>query len=108
MTEIEIDGEDAQSGLVALVVTIIELLVDTLEREAVRRMERDDLSPEEIERLGSQLAALEEEIERLKESEGVEDEVEDLRGDLDDLLTDALVDLSESERRGSIPGGFDD
>ncbi len=97
MTAIEIDEDDAGKGLISLVVTVVELLVDALEREAVRRMEHDDLSPEEIERLGSQLAALEEELDRLKESEDIEREVEHLRGDLDDLLTDALVDVAERE-----------
>ncbi|GAA0198189.1 gas vesicle protein GvpK [Haladaptatus pallidirubidus] len=97
MTAIEIDEDDAGKGLISLVVTVVELLVDALEREAVRRMEYDDLSPEEIERLGSQLLALESEIERLKESENIEREVENLRGDLDDLLTDALVDVANRE-----------
>ncbi|SIR14155.1 Gas vesicle protein K [Haladaptatus litoreus] len=97
MTAIEIDEDDAGKGLISLVITVVELLVDALEREAVRRMEYDDLSPEEIERLGSQLMALEDEIERLKESEGIERDVENLRGDLDDLLTDALVDVANRE-----------
>jgi hypothetical protein len=97
MSAIEIDGDDAGRGLVALVVTLVELLVDALEREAVRRMEHDDLDPEEIERLGSQLAALEAEIDRLKESEDIEREVDDLRDDLDALLSDALVDVAERE-----------
>lgn len=97
MSAIEINDDDAGRGLVALVVTLVELLVDALEREAVRRMEYDDLDPEEIERLGSQLAALEAELDRLKESEDIEREVDDLRDDLDDLLTEALVDVAERE-----------
>lgn len=97
MTAIEVDGDDAGKGLVALVITVVELLVEAMEREAVRRMERDDLSPEEIERLGAQLAAIEDELERLKESEGIEEGVDNLRGDLDDLISDALVDMANRE-----------
>ncbi|ODR81416.1 protein gvpK [Haladaptatus sp. W1] len=97
MTAIEVDGDDAGKGLVALVITVVELLVEAMEREAVRRMEQDDLSPEEIERLGAQLAAIEDELERLKESEGIEEGVDNLHGDLDDLISDALVDMANRE-----------
>ncbi|MCO8243947.1 MULTISPECIES: gas vesicle protein K [unclassified Haladaptatus] len=97
MTAIEVDGDDAGKGLVALVITVVELLVEAMEREAVRRMEYDDLTPEEIERLGTQLAAIEDELERLKESEGIEEGVDTLRGDLDDLISDALIDLADRE-----------
>ncbi|WP_423744848.1 gas vesicle protein K (plasmid) [Haladaptatus sp. SPP-AMP-3] len=97
MTAIKVDGDDAGKGLVALVITVVELLVEAMEREAVRRMEQDDLSPEEIERLGAQLAAIEDELERLKESEGIEEGVDNLRGDLDDLISDALVDMANRE-----------
>lgn len=98
MTRVDVDGEEAADGLVALVVAVVELLVETMEREALRRMESGDLTDEEIERLGQQFAALEEEVERMKDDHGVEAAVEDLRDDLDGLVRDAVGELGR-------PGG---
>lgn len=104
MPTVEVDGEDAAGGLVALVVAVVELLVEALEREAVRRMESGDLTDEEIERLGRRLAAIEEEVEALKREQGVREPVDDLRAQLDGLVDDAVHSLREEDR--ASPGGM--
>lgn len=98
------EGENAREGLVTLVVTVIELLIDALEREAVRRMEAESLTDEEIDRMGRQLAAIEDELEALKRDEGIEDSVDDLRGDLDGLFADAIERLDENPEAYRKPG----
>jgi hypothetical protein len=65
---IEADREDVARGLAQLVLTLIELLRQLMERQAVRRVEGGDLSEEQIERLGQALIALEQRMEDLKES----------------------------------------
>lgn len=104
MTTVDIDGDEAGTGLVTLVVTVVEILLDALEREAVRRMESGRLADEEIERLGRQLQAIEAEVESLKESEGIEDGVSDLRDDLDGLIWDAIERVDEENERSQKPG----
>lgn len=97
MRQIDLGGEtdeksekDAASGLMALVVTVVELLLEAMEKEAIRRMESGVLSPDEIERLGTQLQAIEDEIEAIKEREGIENDVGELRTELNDLLSEGI------------------
>ena len=100
MKHIELDDEDGDggaSGLMALVVTVIELLIETMEREAIRRMESGQLDPDEIERLGAQLQALEEEMAAIKADQGIDDDVEQLRGDLDSLVSEAVERVRDQE-----------
>lgn len=93
------DSDDVGAGLVALVVTVLELLVEAMEREAIRRMEAGDLTDEEIERVGATLQAVEAEIERIKRDEGVAEQSAQLREDLDGLVERALTRVENSEDR---------
>ncbi|MBZ6494605.1 gas vesicle protein K [Natrinema longum] len=95
------DGENMRAGLLSLVLAIVEILEDSLEREALRRMESGQLDDDEIERLGQQLARLEAEIERLEREEGIEEDVAGLRSDLDSLIDDAIWDLFDDD---AVPG----
>ncbi len=90
METIDLDGEEASDGLLSLVIAVVELLVEALEEEALRRMQSGSLTDEEIERLGTQLAAINDELERLKAETGLQEDVQRLRTNLSDLLEDAL------------------
>jgi CRISPR/Cas system-associated endonuclease Cas1 len=67
------DPDDVGRGLAQLVLTVIELLRQLIERQAIRRVEAGGLSDEQIERLGQALIALEQQMEELKEDFGVTD-----------------------------------
>ena len=68
-----------------LVLTLVELLRELLERQALRRIDGGSLTPEEIERLGLTFLRLSEEMDRLKQQFGLTDE--DLNLDLGPLGT---------------------
>jgi hypothetical protein len=59
---------------------LIEFIRRLLEKQAVRRMEGGDLSPEQIEELGLALMKLEAKLQELKSQFGLDDE--DLNLDL--------------------------
>jgi len=59
MTEPVRLSADAGRGLGHLVVTVLEVLRDVLERQALRRLDAGTLTPDQVERLGQGLIALE-------------------------------------------------
>ncbi len=79
--------ERVERGLAQLVLTLIELLRQLMERQALRRMEQGTLTDEEIERLGQTFMKLEQRMEELKRQFGLEDADLNLNlGPLGDLL----------------------
>ena len=83
MKRIDTDPEQLEKGLAQLVLTIVELLRQLMERQALRRVEAGGLSDEQIERLGQTLMLLSERMEELKRDFGLEDR--DLNLDLGPL-----------------------
>lgn len=68
---IDADPESVERGLVSLVLTIVELLRQLMERQAVRRVDQGDLTDEQIERIGTTLMLLEQRMTQLRESFGL-------------------------------------
>jgi hypothetical protein len=82
---IAIEPDDVKKGLGRLILTVVELLRELLERQAVRRIEAGSLEENEIERLGVTFLQLSEQIEVVKTALGLEGE--DLNLDLGPLGT---------------------
>jgi hypothetical protein len=68
------DRENLEKGLAQLVLTLIELLRQLMERQALRRIEGGSLTADEVERLGETFMLLEERMNELKEAFEIEDE----------------------------------
>jgi hypothetical protein len=87
MSRIEADPERLEKGLAQLVLTIVELLRQLMERQALHRIEGGTLSDAEVERLGSTFMALSERMDELKREFGLTDEDLNLNlGPLGDLM----------------------
>jgi hypothetical protein len=70
---IDIDPEDVERGLAGLVLGVVELLRQVLERQAVRRMEGGSLTDDEIERVGLALMRLERKVKELADHFGLDE-----------------------------------
>ena len=82
---IDSNPESVERGLVTLVLTLVELLRQLMERQALRRVDEGDLSDAQIERIGTTLMLLEERMEELWDHFGLTPE--DLNIDLGPLGT---------------------
>jgi len=71
---INTDPEHVEKGLAGLVLTLIDVVRELMERQALRRIEGGTLTPEEIERLGQTFMKLERRMEELRRDFGLEEE----------------------------------
>ena len=86
---LETDPETVQRDLMRLVLTIVELVRQLMEKQALRRLDDGDLSDEQIEALGTGLMHLADAMRELRERFGLSQEalILDL-GPLGSLLGD--------------------
>jgi hypothetical protein len=80
---LSLDPDKVEQGLAQLVLTVIELVRQLVERQALRRVENGTVDDAAIERMGLALMRLEERMEELKQIFGLTDE--DLNLDLGPL-----------------------
>jgi hypothetical protein len=90
MSTLKIDEDNLTAGLLTLVVTLVEIIQEALETQAVRRIEGGTLTTEEQERLGNALLQLDEAMAQLKLDHGITDSVAELRRGLDDIVADLV------------------
>lgn len=81
--QVDIDPEGVKNGLAALVLTVVKLVHELLEKQALRRIDEGSLTDTEIERIGLALMKQSEEIERIRQVFGLDEK--DLNLDLGPL-----------------------
>lgn len=80
---VNLDADQVKNGLGQLVLTLVKLLHELLERQAIQRMDAGSLNEIEMEQLGLTLMKQAEEIDRLCQVFGLDEE--DLNLDLGPL-----------------------
>lgn len=68
-----LNPENAENGLMKLVLSLVELLRQTIEKQAIRKIEITNLSDIEIEKIGLTLMKLEQKMDDLKQEFGFTD-----------------------------------
>ena len=95
---ITVDEKSLKHGVLSLVVTLVEVIQEALERQAERRMDGGSLTTEELERLGDALLELDEAMEEIKEEHGIVSSVADLHRGLDEVVDDIVDKLVNPAR----------
>jgi hypothetical protein len=70
---INLDQDNIKNSLGQLVLTLVKLLHELLERQGIRRIEAGTLTDDQIERLGLTLMKQAQEIDRLRQEFGLEE-----------------------------------
>jgi hypothetical protein len=72
--KINLEGEKLRHGLAQLILTVVELLRELMEKQAIRRIEGGELTDNQVEKMGNTFIALKDEVEKLKKYFEFEDE----------------------------------
>ncbi|WP_031081238.1 gas vesicle protein K [Streptomyces sp. NRRL WC-3549] len=84
-SRVDVDRDALGRDLVALVLTVVELLRQLMERQAIRRIDQGDLTDQQVDEIGTTLMLLDQRMAELCEQHGVRPE--DLNLDLGPLGT---------------------
>ena len=92
------DEDNLKHGVLGLVIALVEVIRDTLRLEAVRRIEGETLTEEEVDRLGRALGELDVALDQIKQEHGVAESVKTVRDGLDSMVDEVLDKVLNPER----------
>ena len=72
--KLNLDPEKVEQGLAKLVLSLVELIRQLLEKQAMRRIEHGSVTDEEIERMGETFMKLEEKLIELRKAFNLDEE----------------------------------
>ncbi|WP_119169342.1 gas vesicle protein K [Algihabitans albus] len=96
-SRIDLDPDSVDRGLTKLVLSIVDLIRQLLERQALRRVEAGHLGDADVERLGETLMRLDQRMQELKKAFDLTDA--DLRLDLGSIQDLEAENQAESQAK---------
>ena len=90
---IKINSDNLKEGLLGLVIALVEIIKEVLQKQAIYRLEGKSLSEEDAEKLGIAFMQLDETIKKIKKENNLEKTVDKIRADLDNLVDNSITKL---------------
>ncbi len=90
---VKIESDNLKEGMLGLVVALVEILKDVLQKQAIHRLESGSLNDEDANRLGIAFMEMESAIEKIKKENNLEQTSDNIRSELDGIVDDALKGL---------------
>lgn len=87
---IKIDESNLKEGLLGLVIALVEIIKEVLQKQAVYRLEGGSLKEEDAEKLGLAFMQLDETIKKIKNENNLEAVADKIRTDLDNLVNEGI------------------
>ena len=92
---IKVDSDNLKEGLLGLVIALVEIIKEVLQKQAIYRLESNSLREEEAEKLGLAFMQLDETLKKIKKENDLEKITGKIRSDLDNLVNDSITKLIE-------------
>ena len=90
---IKVDSDNLKEGLLGLVIALVEIIKEVLQRQAIYRLEGNSLREEDAEKLGLAFMQLDETIKKIKKENNLEKTSDKIRQDLDNLVDNSISKL---------------
>lgn len=90
---IKVDSGNLKEGLLGLVIALVEIIKEVLEKQAICRIESSSLNEEDAEKLGLAFMQLDAALEKIKDENNLHKTTGKIRADLDNLVNNSLTKL---------------